>query len=55
MAYKAERFSAGRRGWAVILTVYSPNGERTLVKRNLTKAQAHEIATQFNQELGYNE
>ena len=54
MSYHAERFSAGRTGWAVIMTVYSPNGERTLIKRNLTKKQAQEIASQFNQEIGYN-
>ena len=52
MSYKAERFCAGRNGWAVVMTVYSPNGERTLVKRNLTKRQAQRIAALFNQEVG---
>lgn len=55
MAYQAVRFKAGRKGWAVILKVFSPNGETTFVKRDLTKSQATLIKTQFNQELGYNE
>lgn len=55
MSYRAERFSAGRNGWAVVMTVYSPNGTRHLVRRNLTKRQAQEIAMQFNQEVGFNE
>lgn len=52
MSYKAVRFSAGRTGWAVIMTVYSPNGERTLIKKNLTKKQANAIAKMFNDEVG---
>ena len=52
MSYKAVRFSAGRTGWAVIMTVYSPNGERTLIKKNLTKKQANDIAKMFNEEVG---
>lgn len=55
MSYSAVRFSAGRKGWAVLLTVCSPNGERTVVRKNLTKAQAHSIVSLFNKELGYNE
>ena len=53
MAYKAHRLKAGPMGWAVMLTLFSPNGQKTLVKRNLTKARAKEIASQFNQEIGY--
>lgn len=52
MSYKAVRFSAGRSGWAVVMTVYSPNGECTLVKKNLTKSQAKHIAEVFNAEVG---
>ena len=52
MSYKAVRFSAGRTGWAVIMTVYSPNGERTLIRKNLTKKQANDIAKMFNDEVG---
>lgn len=52
MSYKAVRFSAGRTGWAVIMTVYSPNGERTLIRKNLTKKQADAIAKMFNEEVG---
>lgn len=53
MSYKAVRFSAGRTGWAVEMTrVYSPNGEHTLVKKNLTKSQAKHIAEVFNAEVG---
>ena len=52
MSYKAVRFSAGRTGWAVIMTVYSPNGERTFVKKNLTKKQANDIAKMFNGRIG---
>jgi hypothetical protein len=52
MSYKAVRFSAGRTGWAVVMTVYSPNGERTLIKKNLTKKQAQDIASLFNEEVG---
>ena len=55
MFYQAVRFSAGRTGWAVILTVCSPNGERTFfIKKNLTKRRAQEIAKMFNTDLGYN-
>lgn len=55
MSYQAIRFSAGRTGWAVILTVCSPNGERTFIKKNLTKRKAQEIiAKMFNIDLGYN-
>lgn len=53
MSYQAVRFSAGRTGWAVILTVCSPNGERTFIKKNLTKRKAQEIAKMFNTEIGY--
>ena len=52
MSYKAVRFSAGRTGWAVVMTVYSPNGERTVIRKNLTKRQANEIARIFNEEVG---
>ena len=52
MSYKAVRFSAGRTGWAVVMTVYSPNGERTLIRKNLTKKQANDIAKIFNEEVG---
>lgn len=52
MSYQAVRFSAGRTGWAVIMTVYSPNGERTLIRKNLTKKQANDIAKMFNEEVG---
>lgn len=52
MSYKAVRFSAGRTGWAVVMTVYSPNGERTLIRKNLTKEQANYIAKLFNEEIG---
>ena len=52
MSYKAVRFSAGRTGWAVVMTVYSPNGKRTVIKRNLTKKRANEIAKIFNEEVG---
>ena len=52
MSYKAVRFSAGRTGWAVVMTVYSPNGERTVIRKNLTKLQANEIAKIFNEEVG---
>ena len=52
MSYKAVRFSAGRTGWAVVMTVYSPNGERTVIRKNLTKRQANEIAEIFNEEVG---
>lgn len=52
MSYKAVRFSAGRKGWAVVITVYSPNGERTFVRKNLTKRQANDIAKMFNEEVG---
>ena len=55
MSYQAVRFSAGRTGWAVILTVCSPNGERTFIKKNLTKRKAQEIAKMFNTDIGYNE
>jgi hypothetical protein len=48
MSYQAVRFCAGRTGWAVIMTVCSPNGERTFVKKNLTKKQANSIAESFN-------
>jgi hypothetical protein len=34
------------------MRVYSPNGERTLIKKNLTKKQANEIAKLFNEEVG---
>lgn len=52
MSYKAVRFSAGRTGWAVVMTVYFPNGRRTVIKRNLTKRQADNIAKLFNEEVG---
>ena len=52
MSYQAVRFSAGRTGWAVVMTVYSPNGERTIIRKNLTKRQANEIAKIFNEEVG---
>lgn len=52
MSYKAVRFSAGHTGWAVVMTVYFPNGRRTVVKRNLTKRQASNIAKLFNEEVG---
>ena len=52
MSYQAVRFSAGRTGWAVVLTVSSPNGKRTVSKKNLTKRQANEIAKIFNEEVG---
>lgn len=52
MSYRAERFCAGRNGWAVVMTVYSPNGERTLIRKDLTKKQAHYIAEMFNAEVG---
>lgn len=52
MSYTAQRFKAGRSGWAVVMTVHSPNGTRTIVKTNLTKAQAHECADIFNREVG---
>lgn len=52
MSYKAVRFSAGRTGWAVVMTVYSPNGERTIIRKNLTKKQAKYIADLFNAEVG---
>lgn len=52
MSYKAVRFSAGRTGWAVVMTVYSPNGERTIIRKNLTKKQANDIAKLFNEEVG---
>lgn len=52
MSYQAVRFSAGRTGWAVVMTVYSPNGKRTIIKKNLTKRQANEIAKIFNEEVG---
>lgn len=52
MSYKAVRFSAGRTGWAVVMTVYSPNGERTIIRKNLTKRQANEMAKIFNEEVG---
>jgi hypothetical protein len=34
------------------MTVYSPNGERTLIRKNLTKKQANTIAKMFNEEVG---
>jgi len=34
------------------MTVYSPNGKRTVIKKNLTKRQANEIAKIFNEEVG---
>jgi len=34
------------------MTVYSPNGERTLIRKNLTKKQANDIAKLFNEEVG---
>lgn len=52
MSYSAVRFSAGRTGWAVVMTVYSPNGGRTFIRRNLTKKQAQHIADVFNAEVG---
>ena len=52
MSYQAVRFSAGRTGWAVVMTVRSPNGERTIIRKNLTKRQANEIAKIFNEEVG---
>ena len=52
MSYRAVRFRAGRSGWAVVMTVYSPNGRRTVIKRNLTKRRADEIAKLFNEEVG---
>ena len=52
MSYKAVRFSVGRTGWAVVMTVYSPNGERTIIRKNLTKKQANDIAKIFNNEVG---
>ena len=52
MSYQAVRFSAGRTGWAVVMTVYSPNGGRTIIRKNLTKRQANEIAKIFNEEVG---
>ena len=52
MSYKAVRFSAGRTGWAVVMTVYSPNGEYTVIRKNLTKRQANEMAEIFNEEVG---
>ena len=52
MSYQAVRFSAGRTGWTVVMTVYSPNGERTIIRKNLTKRQANEIAEIFNEEVG---
>ena len=52
MSYKAVRFSAGRSGWAVVMTVYSPNGERTIIRKNLTKERAKYIADLFNAEVG---
>ena len=52
MSYQAVRFSAGRTGWAVVMTVYSPNGERTIIRKDLTKKQAQHIAEMFNAEVG---
>ena len=52
MSYKAVRFSAGRSGWAIVMTVYSPNGERTIIRKNLTKKRAQYIAEVFNAEVG---
>lgn len=52
MSYQAVRFSAGRTGWAVVMTVYSPKGERTIIRKNLTKRQANEISKIFNEEVG---
>lgn len=54
-SYQAKRFKAGRSGWAVVLKVYSPNGEYTIVKQDMSKKRAKEIASQFNQEIGYAE
>ena len=34
------------------MTVYSPNGKRTVIKKNLTKKRANEIAKIFNEEVG---
>lgn len=34
------------------MTVYSTNGERTLIRKNLTKKRANEIAKLFNEEVG---
>lgn len=34
------------------MTVYSPNGERTIIRKNLTKKQANDIARIFNEEVG---
>jgi hypothetical protein len=33
------------------MTVYSPNGERTLIRKNLTKKLANDIAKIFNEEV----
>lgn len=55
MSYSAVRFSAGRKGWAVVLVLHSPSGERRFIKKDLTKKQAHNITKMFNQELGYAE
>jgi hypothetical protein len=52
-SYQAKRFKAGRSGWAVVLKVYSPNGEYTTVKQDLSKARAKEIASLFNHEIGH--
>lgn len=52
MSYKSVRLSAGRTGWAVEMTVYSPNVERTIIRKNLTKRQANEMAEIFNEEVG---
>ena len=52
MSYKAVRFSAGRTGWAVVMTVYSPKLERTVIRTNLTRRQANDIARIFNEEVG---
>lgn len=52
MSYSAVRFSAGRKGWAVVLVLHSPSGERRFVKKNLTKKQVIDIAKLFNEEIG---
>lgn len=52
MGYQAVRFKPGRKGYAVILTVYSPNGQRHFIRKDLTKSEAERVASIFNAEIG---
>lgn len=51
MSYKAVRLGAGRTGWAVVMTVHSSK-RCTVIKKNLTKNKANDIAQLFNEEVG---